>query len=48
MQPANRVTNQADFRSLFSQWASIAGKGLDELKAISPVPENLTPGQKLK
>ena len=40
MQPANRVTNQADFRSLFSQWASIAGKGLDELKAISPVPEN--------
>ena len=48
MQPANRVTNQADFRSLFSQWASIAGKGLDELKAISPVPETLTPGQKLK
>ncbi len=48
LQPANRVTNQADFRSLFSQWASIAGKGLDELKALSPVPEDLTPGQKLK
>jgi hypothetical protein len=48
IQPANRVTNQADFRALFSQWASIAGKGLDELKAHSPVPENLTPGQKLK
>jgi hypothetical protein len=48
MQPANRVTNQADFRSLFSQWASIAGKGLEELKALSPVPETLTPGQKLK
>ena len=48
MQPANRVTNQADFRALFSQWASIAGKGLDELKALSPVPEHLTPGQKLK
>jgi Protein of unknown function (DUF3313) len=48
VQQANRVTNQADFRSLFSQWASIAGKGLEELKAVSPVPENLTPGQKLK
>lgn len=48
MQPANRVTNQADFRALFSQWASIAGKGLDELKAHSPVPESLVPGQKLK
>ncbi len=48
MQPANRVTNQADFRALFSQWASIAGKGLDELKAVSPVPETLAPGQKLK
>lgn len=48
MQQANRVTNQADFRALFSQWASIAGKGLEELKALSPVPETLTPGQKLK
>ena len=48
LQPANRVTNQADFRSLFSQWAAIAGKGLDELKALSPVPEDLAPGQKLK
>jgi hypothetical protein len=48
MQSANRVTNQADFRSLFSQWASIAGKGLEELKAVSPVPATLTPGQKLK
>ena len=47
MQSASRVTNQADFRALFSQWASIAGKGLDELKAHSPVPETLTPGQKL-
>jgi len=47
MQQANRVTNQADFRALFSQWASIAGKGLEELKALSPVPEALAPGQKL-
>jgi hypothetical protein len=48
MQQTNRVTNQADFRALFSQWASIAGKGLEELKAVSPVPETLAPGQKLK
>jgi hypothetical protein len=48
MQQSNSVTNQADFRALFSQWASIAGKGMDELKALSPVPETLTPGQKLK
>ncbi len=48
LQPASRVSNQADFRALFSQWASIAGKGIDELKALSPVPENLVPGQKLK
>ena len=48
VQQANRVTNQADFRSLFSQWASIAGKGLEELKSVSPVPEDLAPGQKLK
>lgn len=48
IQPTNRVTNKADFRALFSQWATIAGKGLDELKAHSPVPETLAPGQKLK
>jgi hypothetical protein len=48
VQPANSVTNQADFRALFSQWASIAGKGMEELKALSPVPDTLTPGQKLK
>ena len=44
MQSANRVTNQADFRSLFSQWASIAGKGLEELKAVSPVPADADAG----
>lgn len=48
MQQTSRVTNRADFRMLFQQWASIAGKGLDELKELSPIPENLTPGQKLK
>lgn len=48
LQPTSRVTNQSDFRLLFGQWASIAAKGLDELKAQSPIPETLTPGQKLK
>jgi hypothetical protein len=47
VQQASRVTNQADFRALFSQWAAIVGKGLEELKAHSPVPETLTPGQRL-
>jgi Protein of unknown function (DUF3313) len=48
MQQSSRVTNQADFRALFSQWATIAGKGLDELKAHSPIPATLAPGQKLQ
>lgn len=48
LQQTSRVTNQADFRMLFQQWASIAGKGLDELKAQSPIPLDLKPGQKLK
>jgi hypothetical protein len=32
------VTNRSDFRRLFQQWAMICIKGLDELKAASPVP----------
>jgi Protein of unknown function (DUF3313) len=47
MQSANRVTNLADFRALFKQWAATAAKGLDELKAHSPVPLDLKPKQKL-
>lgn len=34
---ANSVTNRSDFRRLFQQWAKICVKGLDELKAGSPV-----------
>lgn len=34
----NSVTNRSDFRRLFQQWAMICIKGLDELKAASPVP----------
>jgi len=47
MQMTTSVTNQAEFRALFRQWASTAAKGLDELKAHSPVPADLKPGQKL-
>lgn len=46
-QIANRVTNTADFRVLFKDWANITIKGLDELKAHSPVPLDLKPKQKL-
>jgi len=43
---ANRATNTAEFRALFRNWAGITIKGLDELKAHSPVPLDLKPGQK--
>ena len=48
MQMTTSVTNQVEFRALFRQWASIAAKGLDELKSHSPVPADLKPGQKMK
>jgi hypothetical protein len=47
-QVANRVTNTADFRALFRQWADISVKGFEELRAHSPVPTDLKPGQKLQ
>ncbi len=47
-QVANRVTNTADFRQLFKQWAGISVKGFEELRAHSPVPADLQPGQKLQ
>ena len=47
LQMTTSVSNQAEFRSLFRQWADIAAKGLDELKAQSPVPADLRPKQKL-
>lgn len=33
----NRVTNRADFRRLVKTWADINVKGLNELKAMSPI-----------
>lgn len=47
MQMSNSVTNTSDFRILFKNWASGCVKGLETLKAVSPVPATLTPGQKL-
>ncbi|RPI13495.1 MAG: DUF3313 domain-containing protein [Lysobacterales bacterium] len=47
MQRATSVSNLADFRALFGNWARISTKGLEELKAHSPVPEDLKPKQKL-
>jgi hypothetical protein len=43
----NRVTNTQEFRTLASNWARIAASGLNGLKGISPVPDPLTPGQRL-
>jgi hypothetical protein len=42
------VTNVSDFRALFKNWAGITVKGLEALKAASPVPQDLKPGQKLQ
>jgi hypothetical protein len=41
------ASNKSDFRALFGQWAKIAVKGLDELKAHSPVPEDIKPKDKI-
>jgi hypothetical protein len=47
MQMATSVSNLSDFRQLFKQWATTSAKGIDELKAHSPVPLDLKPKQKL-
>jgi hypothetical protein len=45
---SNRVTNQADFQRAADTWASASVKGLQVLKAESPIPSELKAGQKLK
>ncbi len=47
VQISNSVTNLSDFKALFRQWADISIKGFSELRELSPVPEDLKPGQKL-
>jgi hypothetical protein len=45
---SSSVTNKADFERVANSWASASVKGLEALKAGSPVPAVLKPGQKLK
>jgi hypothetical protein len=45
--PTNRVTNTSEFRTLANSWAGIAASRLNTLKEISPIPDPLTPGQRL-
>jgi hypothetical protein len=47
-QMTDAVTNRAQFGTLFVNWATIAVKGLQELQAVSPLPETLKPGQKIE
>jgi hypothetical protein len=44
---SNMATNTSEFRSLATRWARIAADRLGTLKEISPVPDPLTPGQRL-
>lgn len=45
---ATRISNTAEFRQLASVWARIAANGVVALKEASPVPDPLTPGQRLR
>jgi hypothetical protein len=47
LQFSNQSGNIMDYRALVRAWAGISSKGLDELKAHSPVPADLKPKQKL-
>lgn len=47
VQWATSVSNRADFKMLFQTWANICVKGMQELKAHSPVPADLQPNQKI-
>lgn len=45
--PATRVSNTSEFRTVARGWARISAGHLRTLQEISPVPEPLTPGQRL-
>ena len=47
MEFSNQGTNKEAFTDLVAFWANTSAKGLAALKAVSPVPAQLTPGQKL-
>lgn len=44
---ATSVSNTADFRRLAQTWARTTATKLQNLQAISPVPDPLTPGQRV-
>ena len=44
---ATSVSNTADFRRLAQSWARTTATKLQGLQAISPVPDPLTPGQRV-
>lgn len=44
---SNRITNLSEYRSLAREWANISVKGLNKLRAHSPIPDPLVPKQKL-
>jgi len=46
-QIATRATTLFDFRQLFALWAGICTNALADVKAISPIPKNLRPNQRL-
>jgi outer membrane receptor protein involved in Fe transport len=45
--PTNRVTNTSEFRQMAGNWSRIAASRLRSLQEISPIPDPLTPGQRL-
>lgn len=44
----NSVTNLSDFRQLFRSWSAAMTRGLEVLVDHSPIPDPLTPGQRLE
>lgn len=48
MTPTNSVTNTAEFRRLAQTWARASASKLQSLKAVSPVPDPLAAGQRIK
>mgnify|MGYP003408363765 FL=1 len=47
MQYSTKSGNLSDYRDLVKTWATTSAKGLDELKAHSPVPADLKPKQQM-
>ena len=45
--PSNRASNTAEFRTMATRWAQISAAKLGDLKAHSPIPDPLTPGQRI-